>query len=48
MNEEKLNISQELIDNLSVDNLVNLKVEVDELVSELDDIVETCDAALNS
>ena len=48
MNEEKLNISQQLIDNLSVDNLIDLKVEVDDLVSKLDDMIETCNSALNS
>lgn len=48
MEDEKITISDELLENVSVDNLIDLKVEVDELVSELDDIIENCNYALNS
>ncbi len=48
MDNEKLKISDELLDNLSVDNLIDLKVEVDDMVSEIDRLIEKCDATLNS
>ena len=48
MEEGTLNVSKELLDNLSVDQLIDLKEEVDDLVSELDEVIETCDSALNS
>ena len=47
MEENKFNISDELLENLSVENLVDLKIEVDELSRKLEDILETCDEALN-
>lgn len=50
MEEEKdiLNISQEMLDNLSMEEIADLKVEVDDLLKRLDNILETCDTALNS
>ncbi len=48
MDNEKLNISDELLDNLSVDNLVDLKIEVDDMVSKIDRLIEKCDTTLNS
>lgn len=48
MDKNMLNISEEIIQNLSVEELVELKIEVDDLLSKLDNILETCDIALNS
>ncbi len=44
MEEEKdiLNISQEMLDNLSMEEIADLKVEVDDLLKRLDDILEDC------
>ena len=47
MEENKFNISDELLEKLSVEKLVDLKIEVDELSRKLEDILETCDEALN-
>lgn len=43
-----LNVSKELIDSLSADQIIDLKEEVDSIVSELDDIIDDCESALNS
>lgn len=48
MNEEKLELQDELLQNLSVDEIVELKVEVDDLMNKIDNIIENCDVALNS
>ncbi len=48
MENEILNISDELLDNISVDNLTDLKIEVDEINAKLDDIISRCNSALNS
>ena len=48
MEEGTLNVSKELLDNLSVDQLIDLKEEVDDLVSELDEVIEDCNSALNA
>ena len=48
MDNEKLNISQEMLDNLSVEELAELKIEVEELLVELDDMIEKCNSTLNS
>ena len=47
MDNEKNMISDELIESLSIDDLADLKVEVDNIVSELDNIIEDCNTALN-
>lgn len=38
-----LNISQEMLDNLSIEEIADLKVEVDDLLKRLDDILEDCE-----
>lgn len=44
MEENKmLNISQEMLDNLSIEEIADLKVEVDDLLKRLDDILEDCE-----
>ncbi len=48
MENEKLSISQEMIDNLSIEQLADLKVEVDDLIAEADSIIELCEESLNS
>lgn len=48
MEEKTLNISEELLENLSIEELAELKVEVDDMVSKLDNIIEICDETLNS
>ena len=48
MEENKLNISDELLENLSVEELADLKIQVDELAQKIEDIIATCDEALNS
>lgn len=37
-----LNISKDMLDNLSVEELAELKLEVDELMEKLDNISEVC------
>ncbi len=48
MENEKVNISQELLDNLPVDNLIDLKIEVDDMTSKVDELIEKCKSTLNS
>jgi len=39
-----LNISKDMLDNLSVEELAELKIELDELMERLENISEICDA----
>ena len=48
MENEKLSISQEVLDNLSVEQLADLKVEIDDLMAEADSIIELCEETINS
>lgn len=48
MEEKTLDISKEALNNLSIEELAELKVEVEELIIELDRIIETCNETLNS
>ena len=48
MEEKTLNISEEVLNNLSVEQLAELIVEVDDLICGLENIIEACDEALNS
>ncbi len=47
MEENMLNISKEQLEELSVEELVDLKVEVDDLMNKIDNILATCEEALN-
>ena len=47
-NNAKINISDELLESLSMEELVDLKVEVDDLVERLDRVIADCDEAINS
>lgn len=42
MEEKTLNISKEELDNLSIEQLADLKVEVDELLHTIDILIEEC------
>ena len=46
MEDSKIIITEELLQSLSIDKLANLKVQVDNLVSRLDNIEEVCNKAL--
>lgn len=48
MEENMLNISKEQLEELSVEELVDLKVEVDDLMNKINDTLKECDEALNS
>ncbi|MCR5146555.1 MAG: hypothetical protein K6B70_04340 [Clostridia bacterium] len=48
MEENGLKISDEILQNISVEDLADLKVEVDELVNDLQDLVDECNEAINS
>lgn len=47
MEANKLNISDELLQNLSIEEIVDLKVEVDDLMDKIDSIMENCKEVLN-
>lgn len=42
MEEKTLNISKEELNNLSIEELADLKVEVDELLHIIDSLIEEC------
>lgn len=48
MKKESLKVSDELLRNLSIEQIADLKVDADELLDKLDTILEICDEALNS
>lgn len=47
MNENSLKISDELIENLSLEEIAELKIEMDDLFSKLDYMIECCDETLD-
>lgn len=48
MEENMLNISKEQLEKLSIEELVDLKVEVDNLMNEINNTIKECEEALNS
>lgn len=48
MDKNKFEISTEVLNNLSVEDIVDLKVETDSVIATLDNVIETCNEALNS
>ncbi len=48
MDDKGLNISDELLQNLSMEELTELRIEVNDLLDRLDNILETCDEILES
>lgn len=45
---EKLNISDELLQSLSIDQLAELKIEMDSLLERINSLLEDCNNELNS
>ena len=48
MEKDILDISQETLDNLTIEELADLKIRVDDLSEKLQNIIATCDEAINS
>ena len=48
MDENKLKISDEVLENLSMEQLIELKTETDDLLIRLNSLIKNCDRALNS
>lgn len=48
MNNTNLNISEELLQNLSIEEIADLKIEVDDLMIKINNVLENCESALNS
>ena len=48
MDSKNLNVSKELLDNLSVEELAQLNWDVNELSENWEDIIENCERLLNS
>ena len=46
--ENELDISDELLKNISIEGLADLKIEVDDMVTKLQQIIKKCDDCLNS
>ena len=47
-NEEILNASQEMLENISTEELVDLKFELEEMMDDINDAIAECDSILNS
>lgn len=47
MEENMLNISKEQLEKLSIEELVDLKVEVDNLMNKINNTIKECEEALN-
>lgn len=45
-NEEVLNINKEDLQNMSVDELVDLKIELDDMLREVNELIAQCDDVL--
>ena len=48
MDSKNLNVSKELLDNLSVEELAKLNWDVNELSENWEDIIKNCEILLNS
>lgn len=48
MDKKRLDVSEELLQNLPLEDFVELKIEVDGLINKIDDILEICETSLNS
>lgn len=48
MEEVNFDISQESLKKLSMEQLADLKVEIDELLETIDNLIEKCDERLNA
>lgn len=45
-NEEILNINKDDLQNMSVDELVDLKIELDDMLREVEELIAECDDVL--
>lgn len=48
MDENMLKISDEQLEGLSAEELVDLKVDLEDLIDKIDDIINDCDNIVNS
>ena len=48
MEDKTLNLSKEMLKELSIEQLTDLKVEVDDLLEEIDNIIKKCDDTLDA
>ena len=48
MDENILDISEEELEGLSVEELVDLKVDLEDLIDRINDLIEECDEVINS
>lgn len=42
------NITEDSIKNLSIEEMINLKLDAEEKIHEIDDLIKKCDKILNS
>lgn len=47
MNKNVLNVSDEMLQNLSLEEIADLKIEVDDLLNKIDNVLEICNSTLN-
>lgn len=48
MDENMLKISDEQLEGLSAEELVDLKVNLEDIIDKIDDLIKDCDAIVNS
>lgn len=48
MDNEKIDVSKDILEKDTIEKLAELKVEVDDLSTRLDNIIENCDDIINS
>ena len=47
MEEKELKVTDELLQNLSVDDIVDLKIETEDLLEKIDEVLENCNKTLS-
>lgn len=48
MDNNMLKVTQEELNELSIEELVDLKIETESLLGDIDELIENCDDILNS
>lgn len=48
MEENKVRVTQEDLEELTIEELVDLKVEAENLIEDIDELIEKCDELINS
>lgn len=48
MEEKTLNITEETLKNLSIEELADLKVEIDDLLETVNNLIKKCEETLNN